>query len=444
MEIPMRFIQLLLSMSLLILLHEMGHFLPAKWFRTRVEKFYLFFDPWFSLFKKKIGGTEYGIGWLPLGGYVKIAGMVDESMDTEKLKNAPQPWEFRAKPAWQRLIIMIGGITVNILLGCILFIMINFIWGKEFLDVNKVNSQDIYVSQKLKVFGFRDGDVVTKIDNQAVDSPLEVNRHFLLRDVDQVEVRREDGSVTKIAIPDSIGMYMWKQGIQDQAFALKVNSTDLGEVLPGYPAEKAGLRKGDKILTVNGIAMNSFNQISEAIGSTITPLVEISFERNGQTITKQVALGEDKKMGIAPRVDLSQMKNKIITQNLSIGESLVKGVQDTYYMIHDMLVQFKYVFTKKGASQLGGFGSIAKMFPTEWDWHQFWVSTAFISIMLGVMNFLPIPALDGGHILFLLWEMLTGRKPNDKFLEYAHMVGIIFLVGLTLYANGMDILRAFK
>lgn len=441
MELAIRITQLILSMSLLIILHELGHFFPAKWFKTRVEKFYLFFNPGFSLYKKKIGETIYGIGWLPLGGYVKIAGMVDESMDKEGMAGPPQPWEFRSKPAWQRLIIMVGGVTVNLLVGFIIFIGINAYWGKDVLPADKMQDK-VYVSEKMYPFGFRAGDLPVAVNGKALDNPLDINRYLLLRNVKTVTVKNTDGSVREVQVPGDIGMYIWKNGIREQAFSLVVPSTKVDSVIAGMPAAKAGLQKGDEITAIDGKKMTSFNQINETLAFSPSSEVSISFLREGVPHTEKIALTEDHKMGIAPYLGDVSLVNAVVHKDLSFGESIREGVSDAYWLVNDFIVQFKYVFTKKGATQMGGFGTIAKLFPQTWDWHQFWLSTGLISIMLAIMNLLPIPALDGGHIVFLLFEWITGIKPSEKFLEYAQILGIVLLFSLMIYANGLDIWRA--
>lgn len=489
MDITIRVLQLITSMSLLIILHEMGHFLPAKWFKTKVNKFFLFFDPWFSIaswkkingkweskfFSKNLPDTEkimvdgkekevpidisklpdndwrkhpesvkYGIGWLPLGGYVSIAGMIDESnTDSEAMKKPAQDWEFRAKPAWQRLIIMIGGVTVNIILGFLIFIGVFAYWGTNTIPTENLKGK-MYVSEKMNVFGFQDGDVPVAVNGKPIDNPLKVNRDLLLRNVDNITVVRADNSQKTIAVPDSVGMYIWKNGIREQAFGLKNPNTAIDSVVAGSPGQKAGLVKGDIIKKVNGTPVSSWNEFTEKVAFSKTKNVDLELERNGQIISKKTVLDDENKVGISVQVDPKLLDGLEVHKDLSFGESVKLGVSEAYNLVHDFVTQFKYVFTKKGATQMGGFGTISKLFGTSWDWHQFWVSTALISIMLGVMNLLPIPALDGGHILFLLYEMITGRKPNEKFLEYAQIFGMLLLFALMIYANGLDVLRALK
>ncbi len=432
-------LQLLLSLSILIVLHEMGHFIPAKIFKTRVEKFFLFFDVKFALFKKKIGETVYGIGWLPLGGYVKISGMIDESMDKEQMAKPPEPWEFRSKPAWQRLIIMIGGVTVNLLLGFLIYGMVLFVWGSPSVSNNDL-PDGLYASEKIQEYGFQNGDKITKINDKEVDNILSkngglmINRYLMMRDVSSVEVQHADGSTETIAIPEDIGDQLFQAG--EMLPFRPMPSTVIDSVMPGTPGEKAGLQKGQKLIGLNGERITGwyqFNKLKEADeDGEITMLVE----ENGQQKEVQINLDEEGNIGILPKNNIN-----LNTKEYSIGESIVGGFDYAYWTLRDYVAQFKYVFTKKGATQVGGFGAIGNMFPPAWDWQAFWNNTALISIILAFMNILPIPALDGGHVMFLLYEMITGRKPNDKFMEYAQLVGFFILIALVLYANGNDVYR---
>ncbi len=428
-------LSLLLSLSILIVLHELGHFIPAKLFKTRVEKFFLFFDVKFALFKKKIGETVYGIGWLPLGGYVKIAGMIDESMDTEQMKEEPKPWEFRSKPAWQRLIIMLGGVTVNLILGFVIYMMILGVWGQEHLKAEDMPSGFV-MAEGMKQFGFQNGDVIIDVDGKKLDNALDINRYLLVRKMESVRVKRADGAIETLKIPDTIGDYIFKAGLMP-AMTLRTN-TVLDTVIADYPAAKAGLMKNDKILAVNGTEINYFDEIGDLVKNNGEKEVVVTLERNGER--KNIAIVPDKnnKLGI-----FSSPAKLVKTEHKEFGflEAIKKGFSFGYWTLHDYVAQFKYVFTKKGASQIGGFAAIGNLFPPQWDWRQFWETTAFISIILAFMNILPIPALDGGHVMFLLYEMVVGKKPSDKFMEYAQMVGFFLLIALLLFANGNDIYR---
>lgn len=426
-------LQLILSLSILIVLHELGHFIPAKLFKTRVEKFFLFFDVKFALFKKKIGETEYGIGWLPLGGYVKISGMIDESMDKEQMAGEPQPWEFRSKPAWQRLIIMVGGVTVNLLLGFFIYAMILFFYGKEELKPEQM-PDGFSIAAEMEPYGFRNGDQILSVDDEVLDSGFEFNRYLMVRDVSNVKVQHKDGSVEVLHLPDSIGIHLFKEGVSMPFVPYR--NTKLDTVMVDSPAAKAGILKGDSILAVNGNNVKFFDDIAAYLQPET--LAQVTLDRAGATKTIEVTTDEDGKLGVYSG---NYYNVNPSTKTFTFGEAVSSGISYGYWTLHDYAVQFKYVFTKKGATQVGGFGAIAKMFPPVWDWHKFWETTALISIILAFMNILPIPALDGGHVTFLLYEMITGRKPSDKFMEYAQMVGFFIVIGLVLFANGNDIYR---
>jgi regulator of sigma E protease len=429
----MKGIQLLLSLSLLIVLHELGHFIPAKIFKTRVEKFFLFFDVKFALVKKKFGDTVYGIGWLPLGGYVKISGMIDESMDKEQMQQPPKPWEFRSKPAWQRLIIMLGGVTVNLVLGFLIYMMILFVWGKNILP-NSDLPMGMGVSPLAKEIGFEKGDQILTVDGKPLEVALDINKMLLIRSVEEVQVQRANGNKVTLQIPSDIGNRMFSSG-------------DMNPLYPRFPAEIdsvltdknafiAGFKAGDKIVAANDLVIEDWMELRNFNKENINQTVQYVVERNQMRDTLTMVLDAEGKMGIIQGSNI-----KISQVELSLVESVEEGFSYGYWTLYDYVVQFKYVFTKKGASQLGGFGAIGSLFPASWDWRAFWASTAFISIILAFMNLLPIPALDGGHVMFLLYEMISGRKPNDKFMEYAQMAGFFLLLALVLYANGNDLFR---
>ena len=427
-------IQLLLSLSILVVLHELGHFIPAKLFKTKVEKFYLFFDVNFALFKKKIGETEYGIGWLPLGGYVKIAGMIDESMDTEQMKQPAQPWEFRSKPAWQRLIIMLGGVTVNIVLGFLIYMMILFVWGKETLPTEDI-TKGFSVSTIAEEIGFQDGDQILSVDGEPLEYVMDVNRHLFLRSPKTVEVRHTNGLKESIAIPEDFGTTMFEAG---DMFPLNpIASIYVDSLYLGNPAEKAGLQVGDILVSFDGKPIDALGDIkSEDLKTQDSIVIDIIREDEAKTIT--VFPTEEAILGFISRPKFEFSTTHV---DLDLSQSITEGFDYGYWTLHDYVVQFKYIFTKKGATQVGGFGAIGNLFPSQWDWQGFWSSTALISIILAFMNVLPIPALDGGHVMFLLYEMISGRKPNDKFMEYAQMFGFFLLLALVLFANGNDLYR---
>jgi regulator of sigma E protease len=442
-------IQLILSLSILIVLHELGHFIPAKLFKTRVEKFYLFFDVKFSLFKKKIGETVYGIGWLPLGGYVKISGMIDESMDKEQMAKPPEPWEFRSKPTWQRLIIMLGGVTVNIILGFVIYMMVLFVWGEDYLDPD-VFEDGMEVAEVMKDYGFQDGDQILNVNGEPLDSQIDINKYLLLREVNNVEVKRATGSSETLDIPEDIGQKLFQSG-SIQPFS-PVKRPLIDSVIPDSPADQAGLKKGDIITSVNGEQLTYWHEFRQKIIENKGTPVELTYtskdveaneglerELNTKGLGKAtVTTNEEGNIGVFTSAFTA---DDILTKEYSFGESVVTGFDFAYWTLHDYVAQFKYVFTKKGATQVGGFGAIGSLFPEAWDWRAFWTTTAFISIILAFMNILPIPALDGGHVMFLLYEMISGRKPNEKVMEYAQMIGFFILIALVLFANGNDVYR---
>ncbi|MCF7566931.1 RIP metalloprotease RseP [Sabulilitoribacter arenilitoris] len=431
--------QLLLSLSILVVLHELGHFIPAKLFKTRVEKFYLFFDVKFSLFKKKIGETVYGIGWLPLGGYVKISGMIDESMDTEQMAQEPQPWEFRSKPAWQRLIIMLGGVTVNFILAIVLFIIMLSVWGTSYITKDSVK-YGYGVTKTLENYGFQQGDKIISINNESIeDITIPINKYLMFRDVDNIKVEHPNGSVEEIKLPEDIGTQLFEAGdipALEPRFPFEVDS-----VASEFPAAKSGLQVKDKIVEINGQPVNYFSDFTYGIKNRTDSIINLKIERNNSLLDIKIKPNEDNKVGIvSKKTDSTYVK--YYDKEYTLSESITGGISQGYWEIKDYLAQFKYIFTKKGATQIGGFAAIGNMFPPTWNWQAFWYLTAFLSIMLGVLNLLPIPALDGGHVMFLLYEMVSGRKPGDKFMEYAQMIGVFILIALVLFANGNDIYKA--
>lgn len=436
--------QLILSLSILVVLHEFGHFIPARLFKTRVEKFYLFFNPWFSLFKKKVGETEWGIGWLPLGGYVKIAGMVDESMDKEQLALPPQPWEFRAKPAWQRLIIMLGGVTVNLILGFFIYIMVVFAYGEEKLNPNDVTS-GISVHPYLAQFGVESGDNILKINDIQLDNVLESNAIIMLRDGRKLEVKKADGSVKTIQLPEDIDQQLFQNGamtiFSPRAIGVKINVVEKNS-----PASKAKLLQNDLVIAVNDSLIHFSDEFQKAVFNNKGKEINLKIKRGKEYITTKLTIpnsGEfEGRVGIQHGAFKVVDKKNLKHVNYSFGESIGRGFVLGKNTLSDYVSQFKFVFTKKGASSVGGFGAIGSMFPSQWDWHKFWLNTALISIILAFMNILPIPALDGGHVVFLLYEIVTGREAPQKVLEYAQYVGFFLLMGLLLYANGNDLYKA--
>ncbi len=411
----------------------MGHFIPAKLFKTRVEKFYLFFDIKFSLFKKKIGETTYGIGWLPLGGYVKISGMIDESMDKEQMALPPQPWEFRSKPTWQRLIIMLGGVTVNILVGFLIYAMILFYYGRDFVTPETM-PEGFAVHELLKNYGFEDGDQILKVNGEHFENVIDINKYLFLRDVQTVEVLRQNGNTEVLTVPEDIGAVMFEQGIMTPFTPIAL--PELSSIQADSPAERAGLQTGDKIVAVNEGDILYWHEFTEIVKANPTTALSISYERNGVVDKASITPNEEGIIGVFPVLNFD-----VVHREYSFFESIKSGAGYGYDVLGDYVAQFKYVFTKKGATQVGGFGAIGNLFPDTWDWLSFWQTTAFISIILAFMNILPIPALDGGHVMFLLYEMVSGRKPNEKVMEYAQIAGFFLLIALVLFANGNDVYR---
>ncbi len=427
-------IQFLASMSLLIILHELGHFIPARLFKIRVEKFFLFFDVKFALFQKKIGETVYGIGWLPLGGYVKISGMIDESMDTEQMAQPMQPWEFRSKPAWQRLIVMLGGVTVNLVLGFLIYIMIMFVWGKTLFS-NADLPAGFKPTETFVALGFQNGDQILSVDGQKLDNVLEVNQHLFLRGVETIKVKHADGTQEIIQIPEDIGHQMFRSG---ELFPLApLVPATIDSIVPLSNAAIGGLRPGDLVLAINETPILDRSSFLEAIDQNKGFMTRFQVQRGDRIENLNVSPTEDGTFGFYTR-GLNMEYRK---QTLGLVESIDAGIEHGYWILHDYVAQFQYIFTSKGASQLGGFGTIGNLFPAQWNWRGFWYTTALISIILAFMNVLPIPALDGGHVMFLLYEMITGRTPHQKVLEYAQLFGFLLLISLVIYANGNDLYR---
>lgn len=460
MEILIKVGQLILSLSILIVLHELGHFLPAKWFKTKVEKFYLFFDPWFELFKKKIGETEYGIGWLPLGGYVKIAGMVDESFDTEQLKEAPQPWEFRSKPAWQRLIIMIGGVTVNFILGWFIYSMIAFTWGDEYIP-NKNLTNGIQPDSLGMALGIRPGDIVTAVDTYQLDrfNPNAVKGHIVIDGARSITVERAGQAVT-LPVSDETAKYLAKNENKNvDLYGLRRPFVVAGfsETCSGFlfwkkceqaPAEKAGIKKGDKIIGLNGQPMAYFEEFYETLSRARLKDKDIQLQvlRDGRD-TMNFTVHTDKNGKILAAIDGELTKYyKLEKDEYGLFESFGIGAKRVSTFLGSQFKAYGKMFSGdiKVTESLGSFITIGGMFSPKWDWHSFWNLTAMLSLVLAFINLLPIPALDGGHVMFLLFEALTGKKPSDKFMEIATMVGFVILIALMVFALGLDISRLFK
>jgi regulator of sigma E protease len=439
MEILVKIGQFFLSLSILVILHEMGHFAFAKLFKTRVEKFYLFFDPWFSLFKFKHGETEYGIGWLPLGGYVKISGMIDESFDKEQMKQPPQPYEFRSKPAWQRFLIMIAGVLVNVVLAIVIYCATLYTWGEEYLPTRNLKYGVSCDSLALKI-GFQNGDKILSVSGREVENFQMVAHDILLNDDRTVEVLRGNDTL-KIAIGEETLASLVKNPM---IFIPRIPFI-VDAVKPNEPAQAAGFMKGDKLLAVNNTSMQFFDEFRQAMQENKLKTITVTVEREGQPVNLEVSVPETGIIGIAPVSDLTKLF-EISRRDYTLLQSVPAGIARGTATIKSYLKQLKLIFKPetKAYESLGGFISIGKIFPGTWDWQAFWNLTAFLSIILAIMNILPIPALDGGHVLFLLYEMVSGRKPSDKFLEYAQIIGITLLLLLIVYANANDIVKLFR
>ena len=429
-------LQLILSLSILVIVHEFGHYIFARLFKIRVEKFYLFFDAGFALFrfKPKKSETEYGIGWLPLGGYVKISGMIDESMDKEQMALPAQPWEFRSKPAGQRLLVMVAGVIFNLLLAFFIYAMVLFAWNDTYLPLKNV-TQGMEFSQAARNAGFQDGDILLMADKKELDR-FGVRTLLDIADADEVTVIRE-GKERVLTIPEGL----MKNLLTDkEGFATYRVPTVVYQTMEGSAAHAVGLQQGDSITAVNGLATPAFGDLRAVLDSSRNREVTLDYYRNGSLHATMVQVDSAGALGFyamtAPQI------YKTVTLTYGFFESFPAGIRMGIDTLKDYIAQFKYVFTKEGASSLGGFGAIGNLFPPQWNWQAFWMMTAFLSVILAFMNILPIPALDGGHVMFLIYEVVTRRKPNEKFMEYAQIAGMVLLFGLLIYANGMDLIRA--
>lgn len=439
MELATQIFQFILSISILVVLHELGHFLPAKWFKCRIEKFYLFFDPWFSLVKKKIGETEYGIGWLPFGGYVKIAGMVDESMDTEQLKQPAQPWEFRSKPAWQRLIIMLGGIFVNLILAWAIYTGLNLSVGEKYHDLAKFQN-GIAVSEEGAMMGLQNGDKILKIDGKPAERLENSMINMLL--ADEVTVERNGKEVTFKPNEDGIAHILGAKSLRlyiSSRYAPVVDSLIEG------PAKQAGLQVGDKIVGVDGKKINFYDELSQDLANKKNTPIKLEVLRNGEVKTLDLTTSKDGKIGYFQNKNLAlkAFEQTETTKEYSFFPAIGRGFERTVESLTMQIKQFKLMFNKKikGYKNVGGPIAIIKMMPKEIDWVAFWSFTAMFSAWLAFLNLLPIPGLDGGHALFTTWELITGKPVPQKVLENAQMIGVIFLLGLMLLIFGSDIYK---
>ncbi|WP_417153395.1 RIP metalloprotease RseP [Rikenella microfusus] len=437
MEVFIKVLQVLTCFSLLVLVHEFGHFLFAKIFHTRVEKFYLFFNPWFSIFKFRIGETEYGMGWVPFGGYCKIAGMVDESMDTDQMKSEPKPWEYRSKPAWQRLLIIVGGVLMNIVLAIGIYIGITYAWGDSYIRTKDVEHGFMF-SEVAHEIGFRDGDKVLSVGGEYVDNYGQIPAVILLDDAREVQVERNGVPVTV-----TIDTKYIKSMLKDKGFINLRTPFVVGKVLPGGGAAAAGLTEGDSLVAVDGVPMRWFDEFRTAFAEHKGDTAQVTFVRGGERMTAAVPVSAEGQAGIfLAGVNLADIY-KISTRQYSFLEAVPVGVERAFTSIGSYLKQLKLIVSPETEAykSVGGIIAMGNFFPGEWNWLQFWQITALISIMLAVLNILPIPMLDGGHMVFILYEMITRRTPSDKFMERAQLVGMVIVFGIVILANGNDILK---
>lgn len=445
MEILIKAIQLILSLSILVVLHELGHFLPAKYFKTKVEKFYLFFDPWFSVFKKKIGDTEYGVGWLPLGGYVKIAGMIDESMDKEQMKKPPQDWEFRAKPAWQRLIIMVGGVVVNLLLGVFIYSMTLYTYGDKYLSTENLVDGVWCVDNLSSELGFQNGDKILRVDENQVERFSSILEKML--GAQSVTISRQ-GSEMDIILPDNF-IEKLIDNEKSMLFYPRIPAI-ISSFIENSNCEAAGFMPLDQIIGINDEEIKYHDEVSAVLSNFKDSTVLIKVLRDGDETELTTIVNSDGTIGYYPALlSLNQLEKyqvyEMTSQTYSLLASFPAGLNKAIDKLSGYIDQFKLILNPDSGAYkgVGGFGAIGSLFPAQWDWERFWNLTAFLSLMLAFLNILPIPALDGGHVVFLLYEIVVGRPASEKFMENAQVVGMLILLALVVYANGNDIIKLF-
>jgi regulator of sigma E protease len=426
-----------MSLSLLIVLHELGHFIPAKLFKTKVEKFYLFFDWPFSIFKKKFGETEYGIGILPLGGYVKIAGMIDESMDQEQLNKEPQEWEFRSKPTWQRLIIMVGGVTVNLILGFLIYIMMLFVWGDGYVSNEKIPYGAHLSNPIFESYGFQEGDLIIEAGDEKIIEFGSAEKRILIDGKRNIKIKRNK-EIISLTLPENIIDELLKNKGLGILSELRIYNT-IDSLIAGNNAFNAGLKVGDSIVGINGLSTPFFRDFRNELQKHKSQEVEVTFFRKNLLKTIKVNTNENGTIGYFKSNKLE--KYVVEFKKYSIVEAIPSGIKKGTQTLTNYVKSLSLIFNKEGAKQIGGFGSIGSMFSNQWDWQRFWAMTALLSIILAFMNILPIPALDGGHVMFLIYEMISGKPPSDQFLTRAQVVGMVLLFSLLIYANGMDLYR---
>ena len=448
MEILIKASQFILSLSLLIVLHELGHFIPAKLFKTRVEKFYLFFDYKFSIFKKKIGDTVYGIGWIPLGGYVKISGMIDESMDTEQLQEEPKPWEFRSKPAWQRLIIMLGGVFVNFVLGIFIYIMLMYSYGEKYLPNENV-ADGVWVQDSLAIsLGLQNGDKILSVDGEEIKKFRDITIEFINGNNYTIE---RNGLVIEKELPVDFIDQLISRGKNAGMIVRPRSPFMFAEFQENSLNVNSGFKDKDIVIAINGQSLKYHDEVETILQQNKGKEISMTVKRDSEDKTFNVAVSNNGKLEIVLYgMDFSDLEKlgyyDLADIDYSFSEAIPAGINKSYETLTNYMKQLKKIFNPStGAYKgLGGFISIGSIFPSTWSAESFWNITAFLSIMLGFMNLLPIPALDGGHVVFTLWEMITGKKPSDKFLEYAQVTGFILLIALLLFANGNDVFRLFQ
>ena len=441
MVVLIKILQFVMSLSILVIIHEFGHFILAKLFKTRVEKFYLFFDPWFSVFKMKKGETEYGIGWLPLGGYVKISGMIDESMDREQMKLPPQPYEFRSKPSWQRLLIMTGGVIFNFISAILIYVLVLFTWGETYLPTANVKYGIVTDTVGYSI-GLRNGDKILSVDNTYIDDFRQIIPDIILNRRKTIQVERA-GQKVNIDIPQDYSNKILKnKGLIDARFPF--GPFIINSFSKDSPAKIAGVQADDNLIGLDSIKFTYYDEFQKYLFDNRNRQIVLNLLRNGTNLNLKVKPDTTGILGVKRFANENIFEFK--TTRYGFIQSIPAGLNKGFKTIANYLKQFKLIFSKhsKAYESLGGFITIGNIFPGVWDWEAFWNLTAFLSIILAVMNILPIPALDGGHVMFLLFEVVTGRKPSDKFLEYAQIVGMVILISLLLYANGNDILRLFR
>jgi regulator of sigma E protease len=433
--------QFILSFSIIVVLHELGHFIPARLFGARVEKFYLFFNPGFSLWKKKIGDTEYGLGWIPFGGYVKISGMIDESMDKEQMNKAPESYELRSKPAYQRLIVMLGGVIVNVILAIVIFIGIAWFWGDDFLPAKNL-SYGIHPTEISKKMGLQDGDIIVGLDQKELKDFFELESKIVLEDAKTIQIKRGD-SLLSLSIPTTVAAEL-SNANNATAFVLPLFPVIVDSIGKSAVMVEGSFQKNDTLLSINGESVKYQHEFIEVKKKYSDSLVTVIAKRGMDTVTVRTLINNKAQLGLFVKLPMQLFKT--VHQAYSFAEAIPTGIQRCFTTLDNYVTGIKQIFTGKvnPNDSLGSLISIGNTFPSQWDWERFWTLTAVFSIVLGFMNVLPIPALDGGHALFILFEMITGRKPSDKFMEYAQIAGMVLMFGLMLYALGLDFWRLFK